>query len=126
MVVRSSSGLIWPVSGPVTSGYGWRWGRMHEGIDIVVPTGTPVAACGFGAGHLCRLARRVRQPRRDRPRGGPATAYGHNSSIAVGSGSVSQGQTIAYAGSTGNSTGPHVHFEARVNGSPVDPLGYLG
>jgi murein DD-endopeptidase MepM/ murein hydrolase activator NlpD len=59
--------------------------------------------------------------------GGLSTAYGHNSSFAVGAGaSVSQGQVIAYAGSTGNSTGPHVHFEVRVNGAPVDPLGYLG
>jgi murein DD-endopeptidase MepM/ murein hydrolase activator NlpD len=59
--------------------------------------------------------------------GGLATAYGHNSSIAVGNGqSVAQGHVIAYAGSTGNSTGPHVHFEVRVNGAAVDPLGYLG
>ena len=125
-VVRSSSGLIWPVSGPVTSGYGWRWGRMHEGIDIAVPTGTPVAAAASGqviyAGWLGGYGNLVVIDHG----GGLATAYGHNSSIAVGSGSVSQGQTIAYAGSTGNSTGPHVHFEVRVNGSPVDPLGYLG
>jgi murein DD-endopeptidase MepM/ murein hydrolase activator NlpD len=59
--------------------------------------------------------------------GGLSTAYGHNSSFAVGTGaSVSQGQVVAYAGSTGNSTGPHVHFEVRINGAPVDPLGYLG
>jgi murein DD-endopeptidase MepM/ murein hydrolase activator NlpD len=126
-VVRSSSGLIWPVSGPVTSGYGWRWGRMHEGIDIAVPTGTPVAAAASGqvivAGWMGGYGNLVVIDHG----GGLATAYGHNSSFAVGSGStVSQGQTIAYAGSTGNSTGPHVHFEVRVNGSPVDPLGYLG
>jgi murein DD-endopeptidase MepM/ murein hydrolase activator NlpD len=125
-VVRSSSGLIWPVSGPVTSGFGWRWGRMHEGIDIAVPTGTPVAAAASGqviyAGWLGGYGNLVVIDHG----GGLATAYGHNSSIAVGGGSVSQGQTIAYAGSTGNSTGPHVHFEVRVNGAPVDPLGYLG
>ena len=126
-VVRSSSGLIWPVSGPVTSGYGWRWGRMHEGIDIAVPTGTPVVAAASGqvivAGWMGGYGNLVVIDHG----GGLATAYGHNSSFAVGSGStVSQGQTIAYAGSTGNSTGPHVHFEVRVNGSPVDPLGYLG
>ena len=126
-VVRSSSGLVWPVSGPVTSGYGWRWGRMHEGIDIAVPTGTPVVAAASGrvivAGWMGGYGNLVVVDHG----GGLATAYGHNSSFAVGSGStVSQGQTIAYAGSTGNSTGPHVHFEVRVNGSPVDPLGYLG
>ena len=126
-VVRSSSGLVWPVSGPVTSGFGWRWGRMHEGIDIAVPTGTPVVAAASGhvivAGWMGGYGNLVVIDHG----GGLATAYGHNSSFAVGSGStVSQGQTIAYAGSTGNSTGPHVHFEVRVNGSPVDPLGYLG
>ncbi|MEP7335132.1 MAG: peptidoglycan DD-metalloendopeptidase family protein [Actinomycetota bacterium] len=126
-VVRSSSGLIWPVSGPVTSGYGWRWGRMHEGIDIAVPTGTPVAAAASGrviyAGWMGGYGNLVVIDHG----GGLATAYGHNSSLPVGNGSsVSQGQTIAYAGSTGHSTGPHVHFEVRVNGSPVDPLGYLG
>jgi murein DD-endopeptidase MepM/ murein hydrolase activator NlpD len=126
-VVPSSSGLIWPVSGPVTSGYGWRWGRMHEGIDIAVPTGTPVSAAASGrviyAGWMGGYGNLVVIDHG----AGLATAYGHNSSIAAGSGSsVSQGQTIAYAGSTGHSTGPHVHFEVRVNGSAVDPLGYLG
>ena len=126
-VVRSSSGLIWPVSGPVTSGFGWRWGRMHEGIDIGVPTGTPVVAAAAGqvihAGWLGGYGNLVVIDHG----GGLATAYGHNSSIVVGFGSsVAQGQVVAYAGSTGNSTGPHVHFEVRVNGSPVDPLGYLG
>ena len=58
--------------------------------------------------------------------GGLATAYGHNTSVAVGVGqSVAQGQVIGYLGSTGHSTGPHVHFEVRVNGAAVDPLGYL-
>ena len=57
---------------------------------------------------------------------GLATAYGHNSSLSVGQGAaVSAGSVIALSGSTGHSTGPHVHFEVRVNGSPVDPLGYL-
>lgn len=126
-VVRSSSGLIWPVSGTVTSSYGWRWGRMHEGLDIAVPSGTPVAAAAPGrvivAGWTGGYGNLVVIDHG----GGLATAYAHNTSVAVGSGStVSQGQTIAYAGSTGNSTGPHVHFEVRANGSAVDPLGYLG
>jgi murein DD-endopeptidase MepM/ murein hydrolase activator NlpD len=127
VVVPSSSGLIWPVSGPVTSGFGWRWGRMHEGIDIAVPTGTAVSAAASGriiyAGWMGGYGNLVVIDHG----GGLATAYGHNSSIVVGNGgSVSQGQTIAFAGSTGHSTGPHVHFEVRVNGAAVDPLGYLG
>jgi murein DD-endopeptidase MepM/ murein hydrolase activator NlpD len=123
----SGGGLMWPVSGPVTSPFGWRWGRMHEGIDIAVPTGTPVHAAQSGrviiAGWMGGYGNLVVIDHG----GGLSTAYGHNSSFAVSSGaSVSQGQVVAYAGSTGNSTGSHVHFEVRVNGSPVDPLGYLG
>ena len=122
----SASGLIWPVHGPVTSTFGWRWGRMHEGIDIAVPSGTPVVAAGSGtvisAGWLGGYGNLVVIDHGN----GLATAYGHNSSLAVGVGqSVAQGQVIAYSGSTGHSTGPHVHFEVRVNGSAVDPLGYL-
>jgi murein DD-endopeptidase MepM/ murein hydrolase activator NlpD len=123
----SSSGFIWPVSGPVTSGFGWRWGRMHEGIDIAVPSGTPVHASASGsviyAGWLGGYGNLVVIDHG----GGIATAYGHNTSVVVGTGTgVSQGQVIAYSGSTGHSTGPHVHFEVRVNGSAVDPMGYLG
>jgi murein DD-endopeptidase MepM/ murein hydrolase activator NlpD len=122
----SSAGLIWPVSGPVTSPFGWRWGRLHEGIDIGVSYGTPIHAaasgtviyCGWesGYGNLTVLDHG----------GNLATAYGHQSSIAVGCGQhVAQGDVIGYVGSTGHSTGPHLHFEVRVNGSPVDPMGYL-
>jgi murein DD-endopeptidase MepM/ murein hydrolase activator NlpD len=123
----SSSGFIWPVSGPVTSGFGWRWGRMHEGIDIAVPSGTPVHASASGqviyAGWLGGYGNLVVIDHG----GGIATAYGHNTSIVAGTGSgVSQGQVVAYSGSTGHSTGPHLHFEVRVNGTPVDPMGYLG
>ena len=123
----SGGGLMWPVSGPVTSPFGWRWGRMHEGIDIAVPTGTPVHAAASGriiiAGWMGGYGNLVVIDHG----GGLSTAYGHNSSFAAGvGGSVSQGQVVAYAGSTGHSTGSHVHFEVRVNGSPVDPLGYLG
>jgi murein DD-endopeptidase MepM/ murein hydrolase activator NlpD len=122
----SASGLIWPVHGPVTSGFGRRWGRMHEGIDIAVPSGTPVVASASGtvitAGWLGGYGNLVVIDHGN----GLATAYGHNSSLAVGGGQqVAQGQVIAYSGSTGHSTGPHVHFEVRVNGTPVDPLGYL-
>jgi murein DD-endopeptidase MepM/ murein hydrolase activator NlpD len=99
---------------------------MHEGIDIAVPSGTPVVASASGtvitAGWLGGYGNLVVIDHGN----GLATAYGHNSSLAVGGGQqVAQGQVIAYSGSTGHSTGPHVHFEVRVNGTPVDPLGYL-
>jgi len=126
-VTPSASGFIWPVSGPVTSSFGWRWGRMHEGVDIAVPSGTPVHAAKSGqviyAGWMGGYGNLVVIDHG----GGIATAYGHNTSVVYGSGTaVSQGQVVAYSGSTGHSTGPHVHFEVRVNGSAVDPLGYLG
>jgi murein DD-endopeptidase MepM/ murein hydrolase activator NlpD len=119
-------GYQWPVSGPVTSPFGWRWGRMHEGIDIAVPSGTPVHASAAGTviygGWMDGYGNFVILDHG----GGIATAYGHNTSVAVAVGqSVAQGQVIAYSGSTGHSTGPHVHFEVRVNGAAVDPLGYL-
>jgi murein DD-endopeptidase MepM/ murein hydrolase activator NlpD len=122
----SASGLIWPVSGAVTSPFGWRWGRMHEGIDIGVASGTPIAAAAAGsviyAGWLGGYGNLTVVDHG----GGLATAYGHQSRIAVGVGqAVSQGEIIGYVGSTGHSTGPHLHFEVRVNGQAVDPLGYL-
>jgi murein DD-endopeptidase MepM/ murein hydrolase activator NlpD len=122
----SASGFVWPVSGPVVSGFGMRWGRMHEGIDISVGEGTPVAASAAGtviyAGWLGGYGNLVVVDHG----GGISTAYAHNSSYASSVGqSVEQGQVIAYSGNTGNSSGPHVHFEVRLNGSAVDPLGYL-
>ena len=122
----SAAGFIWPVHGVVTSGYGWRWGRMHEGIDIAVGSGTPVVSAAAGtvivAGWLGGYGNLVVVDHGN----GIATAYGHNSTVTVGTGQyVAQGQLIAYSGNTGNSTGPHVHFEVRINGAAVDPFGYL-
>jgi murein DD-endopeptidase MepM/ murein hydrolase activator NlpD len=122
----SSAGLIWPVSGPVTSPFGPRWGSFHQGIDIGVPTGTPIHAaaagrviyCGWesGYGNLVVLDNG----------GNLATAYAHQSAVAVSCGEdVSQGQVIGYVGCTGHCFGPHLHFEVRIDGNPVDPLGYL-
>ncbi len=124
--VTASGALRWPVSGPVTSGFGSRWGRMHEGIDIAVGSGTPVGAAAPGrvifAGWMGGYGNLVVIDHG----GGLSTAYGHNSSLAVSVGqTVATGTVIAYSGSTGHSTGPHVHFEVRVGGTPVDPLGYL-
>ena len=121
----SSSGLIWPVSGPVVSGFGLRWGRMHTGIDIGVGYGTPIHAAASGtvifAGWMGGYGNFVIVDHG----GGLSTAYAHQSSIAVGGGAVSQGQVLGYVGCTGHCFGPHLHFEVRINGSPVDPLGYL-
>ena len=123
---QSASGFIWPVSGPVVSPFGVRWGRMHEGIDIGVGYGTPIHAAAAGTvitagwedgyGNLIVVDHG----------GGLATAYAHQSSFAVGYGArVEQGQVIGYVGCTGHCFGPHLHFEVRDNGTAVDPLGYL-
>ena len=121
----SASGLIWPVNGPVVSGFGMRWGRIHTGIDIAVPYGTPIHAAASGtviySGWMGGYGNFVIIDHG----GGMATGYAHQSSIAVGGGSVSQGQVIGYVGCTGHCFGPHLHFEVRINGSPVDPMGYL-
>jgi murein DD-endopeptidase MepM/ murein hydrolase activator NlpD len=127
VVSPSGSGVLgWPVSGPVTSGYGMRWGRMHEGIDIAVGDGTPVRAAAAGtviyAGWMSGYGNLVVVDHGN----GLSTAYAHNSSLVVSVGRpVAAGELISYSGNTGNSTGLHVHFEVRVNGSAVDPLGYL-
>jgi murein DD-endopeptidase MepM/ murein hydrolase activator NlpD len=122
----SSSGLIWPVSGPVTSPFGYRWGRLHAGIDIGVGYGTPIHAAASGAVVIAGWVSGYGNYTCIDHGGGLATCYGHQSSFAVGVGaSVSQGQVIGYVGNTGHSFGAHLHFEVRINGTPVDPLGYL-
>ena len=123
----SNAGLIWPVQGPVTSPFGWRWGRMHEGIDIGVGYGTPIHAAAGGTVIYCGWEEGYGNFVVLDHGGNLATAYGHQSAIAVTCGQqVSQGQVIGYVGCTGHCFGPHLHFEVRVNGDPVDPLGYLG
>ena len=122
----SAAGLIWPCDGVVVSGFGMRWGRMHEGIDIGCAYGTPNRAAASGtviyAGWLGGYGNLVVVDHGN----GLSTAYAHASSILVSVGqSVSQGQTVSLVGSTGHSTGPHLHFEVRVNGVAVDPLPYL-
>jgi murein DD-endopeptidase MepM/ murein hydrolase activator NlpD len=122
----SASGFIWPVNGVVVSGFGMRWGRMHEGIDIAAGSGTPIWAAAAGtvihAGWLGGYGNLVVVDHGN----GLATAYAHASAILVAVGQhVSQGETVSLVGSTGNSSGPHLHFEVRVNGVAVDPLLYL-
>jgi len=122
----SASGFIWPVNGVVVSGFGMRWGRMHEGIDISASSGTPIWAAAAGtviwSGWRGGYGNCVVVDHGN----GLATLYAHGSALLVGVGEhVSQGQTVALVGSTGNSSGPHLHFEVRVNGVAVDPLLYL-
>jgi murein DD-endopeptidase MepM/ murein hydrolase activator NlpD len=122
----SASGLIWPVNGPVTSPFGYRWGRLHAGIDIGVPYGTPIHAAAAGTVVLAGWVGGYGNYTCIDHGGGLATCYAHQSSFAVSSGAaVAQGQVIGYVGCTGHCFGPHLHFEVRINGTPVDPLGYL-
>ncbi|MDQ6796406.1 MAG: M23 family metallopeptidase [Actinomycetota bacterium] len=123
----SSYGLIWPAEGSVTSPFGFRWGRMHTGIDIGADTGTPIRAAkagtvvssgndGGGYGLLTVVDHG----------GGLTTLYAHQSQSAVSGGtSVAQGQVIGYVGCSGHCTGPHLHFETRVGGNPENPAGFL-
>ena len=140
----ASSGFAWPAPGfcYISSGYGYRWGTTHRGIDIgdagimggaavASQAGTVISVnnscshnygknyscgCGGGYGNYVIISHD----------GTYSTLYGHLSSACVNVGDyVSQGQTIGYIGSTGWSTGAHLHFEIRVNGSQVDPSGYV-
>jgi murein DD-endopeptidase MepM/ murein hydrolase activator NlpD len=122
----SSSGFIWPVNGPVTSPFGMRWGRMHEGIDIAVPSGTPIHAAAGGTVAIAAPTGGYGNYTCINHSAGLSTCYAHQSSYAVGVGdSVSQGEVIGSVGCTGSCFGDHLHFEVRVNGSAVDPMGYL-
>lgn len=123
---RDAVPSIWPVRGLVTSRYGWRWGRFHNGVDIAAPRGTPIMAAAPG---------RVVFSGWDGAFGntviidhgyGYRTLYAHNSRNAVQVGDqVGRGQVIGYVGSTGRSTGPHVHYEVLVNGRNVNPWDFL-
>jgi murein DD-endopeptidase MepM/ murein hydrolase activator NlpD len=123
---RPSSGLMWPVSGPITSPFGYRWGRLHAGVDIGVGYGTLIHAAAAGtvihAGWLGGYGNLVVVDHGN----GLSTAYAHQQRIHVSGGQgVAQGDVLGEVGNTGYSFGPHLHFEVRVNGNPVDPLGYL-
>ncbi|MBW3602803.1 MAG: M23 family metallopeptidase, partial [Actinobacteria bacterium] len=122
----ADGGWTWPASGPLTSGFGMRWGSLHGGIDVGAPEGAPIVAASDGvvrsAGYESGYGNMVVVDHG----GGITTAYAHQSSIATAVGAhVGAGDHIGSVGSTGNVTGPHLHFEVRVGGSPVDPMGYL-
>jgi murein DD-endopeptidase MepM/ murein hydrolase activator NlpD len=124
----SGSSWIWPTKGVFTSGYGWRWGRMHKGIDVANNVGTPIVAARGGTvtfagwhdggyGYLVEISHDD----------GSRSLYGHNSRLMVREGErVTQGQQISQMGSTGRSTGPHLHFEIHAPGQGAsNPLGFL-
>jgi murein DD-endopeptidase MepM/ murein hydrolase activator NlpD len=119
--------LSWPVSGVVSSGYGMRWGAMHTGVDIAAPSGTPIVAAADGTVMIASYHYSYGNYVVVDHGSGISTLYAHNTSLAVAPGQVvSRGQVIAYCGSTGDSTGPHCHFEVRVNGAHQNPMGWLG
>ena len=123
---RGSGGMVYPVNGQLTSPFGQRWGRLHAGVDLAAPNGTPIRAAA--SGQVILMA----------PTGGYgnytcinhgnsiSTCYAHQSRFGTSRGaSVKQGEVMGYVGNTGNSFGAHVHFEVRVDGKPVDPMDYL-
>jgi murein DD-endopeptidase MepM/ murein hydrolase activator NlpD len=121
-------GYIWPAQGVFTSGYGWRWGRMHRGIDVAGPVGTPIVAAAPGTVTYSRwnsggYGNLVEITHPD----GSLTLYAHNNRNLVSEGeNVAQGQQIAEMGSTGFSTGPHLHFEIHRPGQgATDPMAFL-
>lgn len=120
-----SDEMVWPTQGSITSGFGWRWGRMHEGVDIGADTGTKILAADSGMvsfagwnggyGYLVKIDHG----------GGKETRYAHMSKIDCKVGqTVTKGDLIGYVGSTGNSYGPHLHFEVRINGNARNPLDF--
>jgi len=126
-VINGIKLAVHPVSGTISSRYGQRWNRSHNGIDVAAPTGTGIYASAGGTvtysaynsggyGYLVKLSHG----------NGVETYYGHCSQLLVSAGqTVSQGQLIAKVGNTGRSTGPHLHFEVRVSGTPQNPLNYV-
>jgi murein DD-endopeptidase MepM/ murein hydrolase activator NlpD len=125
-VKQGSGQLVWPANGQFTSPFGYRWGKLHAGIDIAVPVGTPVHAADAGTVRIAGWVGGYGNYVCIDHGGGLSTCYGHNSRLGVSVGQkVSKGQVIAASGNTGHSTGPHIHFETRVGGVPRDPMGYL-
>ena len=122
----TKGGWMWPARGSVTSGFGYRWGRLHAGIDIGASTGTPIYAAKGGVvsyvGTMGGYGNIIVVDHGE----GMTTRYAHQSRLIASVGqSVRPGDQIGEVGNTGNSTGPHLHFEVRINDSPQNPIGYL-
>jgi murein DD-endopeptidase MepM/ murein hydrolase activator NlpD len=114
-----------PNAGPLTSSFGYRWGRLHAGIDLAGPYGSPILAATDGcityAGPMEGYGEVLEMTDRD----GTQTVYGHMSAFVRRSGCVKAGTVIARVGAAGDATGPHLHFEVHVGGQPVDPIPFL-
>jgi septal ring factor EnvC (AmiA/AmiB activator) len=121
-----SGQLMWPFHGRITSGYGQRWGRSHTGIDIDCVTGDPLVAADSGVVILSGWKNGYGNTVIIQHPGNISTLYGHGSrNIATKGAKVRRGELVMLCGSTGRSTGDHLHFEVRVNGVPHNPMGYL-
>jgi len=122
----SGAGVAWPANGTQTSGFGYRWGVLHAGVDIANGVGTPIRAAKAGTVILAGWNGGYGNCIVIDHGGGFSTLYAHMSRLRASEGqTVKQGQLIGDMGSTGNSTGPHLHFETRVGGSPQNPTRYL-
>ena len=125
-IKQGTGQLVWPVNGPVVSPFGMRWGRLHAGVDIAVGAGTAIRAADSGTVVLMGWVGGYGNYTCIQHTGSLSSCYAHQSSFATSNGAgVSQGQVIGYVGCTGHCFGDHLHFETRINGSPVDPMGYL-
>ena len=125
-VRQGSGGLIWPINGTITSPFGPRWGRLHAGLDIGAPEGTPIRAADGGRVVIAGPQGAYGNYTCVQHSASFTTCYAHQSRIGTSVGAtVAQGDVIGYVGNTGRSFGAHLHFETRVNGTPADPFGYL-
>ncbi|MBO4954645.1 MAG: peptidoglycan DD-metalloendopeptidase family protein, partial [Clostridia bacterium] len=122
----ATGSFVRPCSGYLTSRFGYRWGRSHNGIDIGASTGTPIYAADGGVITMSGWNGGYGKMIVINHENGYVTYYAHCSRLLYSSGKrVAKGDVIAYVGNTGNSTGPHLHFEVRLNGSPRNPLNYV-
>lgn len=125
-IKKGSGQLIYPINGTFTSSFGSRWGRLHAGIDVAIPIGTPLRAADGGRVAIAGTVSGYGNYTCIQHSASMSTCYAHQDAIGVTVGqTVAQGQIIGRTGNTGRSTGPHLHFEVRLNGTPVNPMNYL-
>ena len=123
---RLDQKFMYPINTRITSYYGPRWGRIHEGLDFAAPMGSPIRAVSSGRVVYSGWATGYGYVVIVEHQKGLRTLYAHNSKLLVSVGeSVGKGEVISRSGNTGNSTGPHLHFEVQVNGRPENPLNYI-